>query len=129
VGQFLKSGRGFLHPLVLPKEFRYDAMEDELFITPAATGGMFDLYQNLQSRLNNSLTGSHFGISSLLGGQFPKPAEILKVCTWLVIADRLLDSQPLKGGHMISYEQGARRDLVVLTENLTKFEREFDYQL
>ena len=30
---------------------------------------------------------------------------------------------------MISYEQGARRDLVVLTESLTKFEREFDYQL
>ncbi len=129
VGQFLSSARGLVHPLVLPKEFRYDAMEDELFITPAATGGMFDLYQSLQSRLNNSLTGSHFGISSLLGGQFPGTSEILKRCTWLVLVDRLLDAHPLKGGHMISYEQGARRDLVVLTESLTKFEREFDYQL
>ena len=49
-------------------------MEDELVITPAATGGMFDLYHNLQSRLNNALSGSHFGISSTLGGQFPKTA-------------------------------------------------------
>jgi hypothetical protein len=129
VGQFLENNRGVLHPLVLPKQFRYDAMEDELVITPAATGGMFDLYHNLQSRLNNALSGSHFGISSTLGGQFPKTGEILRHCTWLVIADRLLDSQPLKGGHMISYEQGARRDVVVVTESLTKFEREFDYQL
>jgi hypothetical protein len=104
-------------------------MEDELVITPAATGGIFDLYHSLQSRLNNALSGSHFGISSTLGGQFPKTGDILHYCTWLVIADRLLDSQPLKGGHMISYEQGARRDVVVVTESLTKFEREFDYQL
>jgi hypothetical protein len=129
VGQFLENNRGVLHPLVLPKQFRYDAMEDELVITPAATGGIFDLYHSLQSRLNNALSGSHFGISSTLGGQFPKTGDILHYCTWLVIADRLLDSQPLKGGHMISYEQGARRDVVVVTESLTKFEREFDYQL
>jgi hypothetical protein len=129
VGQFLRSNRSLVHPLVLPKEFRYDAMEDELFITPAATGGMFDLYQSLQSRLNNTLSGSHFGVSSTLGGHFPKTGDLLRYCTWLVLVDRLLDAQPIKGGHMISYEQGARRDLLVLTENLTKFEREFDYQL
>jgi hypothetical protein len=129
VGQFQRSGRSLVHPLVLPKEFRYDAMEDELFITPAATGGMFDLYQSLQSRLNNSLSGSHFGVSSTLGGHFPRTGELLKHCAWLVILDRLLDAQPLKGGHMISYEQGSRRDVIVLTESLKKFEREFDYQL
>ena len=129
VGQFFQSSRGIVHPLVLPKEFKYDAMEDELFITPAATGGLFDLFQSLQGRLNNALSGSQFGISSLLAGQFADTTDLLKHCTWLVIADRLLDSQPIKGGHMISYEQGPRRDIVVLTESLTKFEREFDYQL
>ena len=129
VGQYFQSNRGIVHPLVLPKEFKYDAMEDELFITPAATGGVFDLFQSLQGRLNNALSGSQFGISSLLTGQFADTTDLLKHCTWLVIADRLLDSQPIKGGHMISYEQGARRDIVVLTESLTKFEREFDYQL
>ena len=129
VGQFFQSNRGIVHPLVLPKEFKYDAMEDELFITPAASGGVFDLFQSLQGRLNNALSGSQFGLSSLLTGQFADTTDLLKHCTWLVIADRLLDSQPIKGGHMISYEQGPRRDIVVLTESLTKFEREFDYQL
>jgi len=60
---------------------------------------------------------------------FPSTGELLKYCTWLVLLDRLLDAQPLKGGHMISYEQGARRDVIVLTESLSKFEREFGYQL
>ena len=30
---------------------------------------------------------------------------------------------------MISFEPGIRRDIIVLTENLTKFERAFDYYL
>jgi hypothetical protein len=30
---------------------------------------------------------------------------------------------------MISFEPGARRDIIVLTDSLTKFEREFDYYL
>jgi hypothetical protein len=115
--------------LVLPKEFQYDPMEDQLVITPAATGDIFELSHSIQSRLNNALTGSHFGISTMLGPHFPSAGEMLKHCTWLVIGDRLLDAQPLKGGHVISFEQGVRRDLVVLSGSFTKFERAFGYYL
>jgi hypothetical protein len=129
VGQFVSRDPGFVHPLVLPKEFQYDPIEDRLVITPAATGDLFDLYYSLQNRLNNALSGSHFGISSGLDAQFPKTGEFLKCCTWLVIGDRLLDSVPIEGGQMISFEPGLRRDIMVLTESLTKFERAFDYYL
>jgi hypothetical protein len=64
VGQFAGRDTGFIHPLVLPKEFQYDPMEDQLVITPAATGDIFDLYYSIQNRLNNALTGSHFGVSA-----------------------------------------------------------------
>ncbi len=98
-------------------------------ITPAATGDLFDLYYSLQNRLNNSLTGSHFGISSSLSPGFPSSGDLLKCCTWLVLGDKLMDSLPLQGGHMISFEPGLRRDIIVLSENLTKFVRAFDYYL
>lgn len=129
VGRFVSREPGFIHPLVLPKEFQYDPIEDQLVITPAATGDLFDVYYSLQNRLNNSLTGSHFGVSSSLGSNFPKTGELLKSCTWLVLGDRLMDSLPTGGGHMISFEPGRRRDIIVLTESLTKFERAFDYYL
>jgi len=129
VGRFSSRESGFVHPLVLPKEFQYDPIEDQLVITPAATGDLFDVYYSLQNRLNNSLTGSHFGVSSSLGPGFPKTGELLKNCTWLVLGDKLIDSLPTDGGHMISFEPGTRRDIIVLTESLTKFERTFDYYL
>lgn len=81
VGRFVSREPGFIHPLVLPKEFQYDPIEDQLVITPAATGDLFDVYYSLQNRLNNSLTGSHFGVSSSLGPNFPKTGELLKNCT------------------------------------------------
>jgi hypothetical protein len=129
VGRFTNRDAGFVHPLVLPKEFQYDPIEDQLIITPAATGDLFDVYYSLQNRLNNSLTGSHFGVSSSLGPDFPKTGDLLKHCAWLVLGDRLIDSLPTDGGQMISLEPGVRRDIIVLTENLTKFERAFDYYL
>jgi hypothetical protein len=129
VGRFSRREPGFVHPLVLPKEFQYDPIEDQLVITPAATGDLFDVYYSLQNRLNDSLTGSHFGVSTTLGPGFPKTGELLKHCTWLVLGDKLADSLPTAGGHMISFEPGNRRDIIVLTESLTKFEREFDYHL
>jgi hypothetical protein len=79
--------------------------------------------------LNNALTGSHFGVSSSLATEFPPTGELLKCCTWLVLGDKLVESLPMKGGQMISFEPGIRRDIIVLTESLTKFEREFDYYL
>ncbi len=129
IGQFVSRYEGFIHPLVLPKEFQYDPIEDQLVITPAATGDLFDLYYSLQNRLNNSLTGSHFGINSSLGPGFPETGDLLRHCTWLVLGDRLMDSLPLKGGHLISFEPGLRRDIIVLSESLTKFERAFGYYL
>lgn len=129
VGQFVSRDSGFVHPLVLPKEFKYDQITDQLVITPAATGDLFDLYYSLQNRLNNSLTGSHFGISSSLGPGFPTSGELLKHCTWLVLGDKFMDSLPMKGGHLISFELGTRRDIIVLSENLTKFERAFGHYL
>jgi len=45
----------------------------------------------------------------------------------MVIGDKLMDTQPLKGGQVISYEPGTRRDIVVLAESFTKFERAFDW--
>ncbi|GDX92033.1 hypothetical protein LBMAG46_20400 [Planctomycetia bacterium] len=129
VGRFTSRETGFVHPLVLPKEFQYDPIEDQLIITPAATGDLFDVYYSLQNRLNNALTGSHFGISSSLGPDFPKTGSLLTHCTWLVLGDKLVDALPNNGGQMISYEPGIRRDIIVLTENLTKFERAFDYYL
>jgi hypothetical protein len=129
VGQFVSRETGFIHPLVLPKQFQYDPIEDQLVITPAATGDLFDLYYSLQNRLNNALTGSHFGVSSSLAAEFPPTGELLKCCTWLVLGDKLVESLPVKGGKVISFEPGVRRDIVVLTESLTKFEREFDYYL
>jgi hypothetical protein len=124
----MQSG-GFVHPLVLPKEFNYDSIEDKLVITPAATGDLFDVYYSLQNRLNSALTGSSYGISSSLTPGFPPVAEWLKYCTWLVIGDKIVDALPVDGGRMISFEPGLRRDITVVTENLTKFEREFDYYL
>ena len=129
VGRFTSRETGFVHPLVLPKEFQYDPIEDQLVITPAATGDLFDVYYSLQNRLNNALTGSHFGISTSLGTDFPKTGELLNHCTWLVLGDKLVDALPNNGGQMISFEPGIRRDIIVLTENLTKFERAFDYYL
>jgi len=129
VGRFTSRETGFVHPLVLPKEFHYDPIEDQLIITPAATGDLFDVYYSLQNRLNNALTGSHFGISSSLGPDFPKTGSLLSHCTWLVLGDKLVDALPNNGGQMISFEPGMRRDIIVLTENLTKFERAFDYYL
>jgi hypothetical protein len=129
VGQFVSRDTGFIHPLVLPKEFQYYPIEDQLVITPAATGDLFDLYYSLQNRLNNSLTGSHFGISSSLGPGFPPTGDLLKHSTWLVLGDKLMDSLPIKGGHMISFEPGLRRDIIVLSESLTKFERALGYYL
>lgn len=129
VGQVVAGGNGFVHPLVLPKEFQYDPIEDDVRVIPAATGDLFDLYHTIQSRLNNALTGSQFGISTTFGLDANILRGLLDVCTWLVVGDRLLDTHPIKDGFIISYDPGQHRDLIVLATDFLKFEKEFDYQL
>jgi hypothetical protein len=129
VGQVMSGGNAFVHPLILPREFQYDPIEDDVHIIPAATGDLFDCYHKVQSRLNNSLTGSQFGISTTFGVDSATLSSLLKASTWLIVGDRLLDTHPIRDGFIVSYDQGQSRDLIVLASDFVKFEREFDYQL
>ena len=54
---------------------------------------------------------------------------MLAKCTWLILGDKLFDPLSESKGHLISLEPGARRDIMVLTEHLDKFERGFDHYL
>jgi hypothetical protein len=121
--------RGYLHPLVVPQAFTYDIMTDEFDISPAPTGDLFNTYHSLQSYANNTLTGTHFSVSTTLGPAFPTFSEWLTCCTWLFVADRSIRHLRKQGGSIIFFEAGPKRDVVVVSESMTKFEREFAYHL
>ena len=129
VERMSSTGRGYLHPLVVPQAFTYDVMTDEFETGPAPTGDMFHTYHSLQSYANNTLTGTHFTISSSLGPGFPDYSNWLGSCTWLFVADRSLRHLRKQGGSTVFFEAGSKRDVAVVSESMTKFEREFSYHL
>lgn len=56
------------------------------------------------------MTGSHFGISTTLGSGIPSSDDFLAICIWFVIGDRRAETHPFRGGQVISYESGKRRE-------------------
>lgn len=129
VGRVSSTARGHLHPLVVPQAFIYDVMTDDFDTSPAPTGDLFHTYHRLQSYANNTMSDTHFSVSTSLGPGFPSFSEWLACCTWLFVADRSLRHLRKQGGSIIYFDAGSKRDVIVVSNSMTKFEREFVYHL
>jgi hypothetical protein len=129
VGRVSSTARGHLHPLAVPQAFTYDVMTDDFDTSPAPTGDLFHTYHSLQSYANNTMSDTHFSVSTSLGPGFPSFSDWLTCCTWLFVADRSLRHLRKQGGSIIYFDAGSKRDVIVVSDSMTKFEREFSYHL
>ena len=118
-----------LHPLSVPREFRYDVMEDKVDIVPAADHGLFALYKEIVNKLNDNLAGTHLALSRDLALKREELNGFLDASTWVVVADRAIDEEVAADVHRIYFRAGIRRDIALYTRSVAKFENEFDRTL
>ena len=82
-----------IHPLCVPKIYKFNPIDEEVEIRPASEGGIFTIYSSIIEKLNE-----HPSAFSHTSTFFRTPLkretydEMLKTADWLVILDQSLKS-------------------------------------
>lgn len=114
-----------LHPLCVPKIYKYDPVDEKVEIRPASEGGIFTVYSSIIEKLNEQpSTFSHTGTS------FHTPLKeetydcFLKKADWLVILDQSLKTWDISlraASEKLFYRENSYRSVGIYSNNCRKF--------
>lgn len=114
-----------LHPLCVPKIYKYDPVDEKVEIRPASEGGIFTVYSSIIEKLNEQpSTFSHTGTS------FHTPLKeetyncFLKKTDWLVILDQSLKTWDISlraASEKLFYRENSYRSIGIYSNNCRKF--------
>ncbi len=114
-----------LHPLCVPKIYKYDPVEEKVKISPVNEGSIFTTYSSIVEKLNDqpstfSHTGSYFH-TPLKEGTYYK---LLEKADWLVILDQSLkcwDIALRAASEKLFYKEDSYRSVGIYSNNCKKF--------
>lgn len=114
-----------LHPLCVPKVYKYDPVDEKVEIRPASEGGIFTVYSSIIEKLNEqpsafSHTGTFFH-TPLKRGTYD---SLLDKADWLVILDQSLKSWDISlcaASEKLFYKENSYRSIGVYSNNCKKF--------
>lgn len=114
-----------LHPLCVPKIYKYDPVDEMVEIRPASEGGIFTAYSSIIEKLNEQpSTFSHTGT------YFHTPIKretydgFLEKADWLAILDQSLKSWDVSlraASEKLFYRENSYRSIGVYSNNCRKF--------
>ena len=82
-----------IHPLCVPKVYKYNPIDEKVEIRPASEGGIFTVYASIIEKLNeHPSTFSHTSTSFYTPLKRETYDAFLAKCDWLVILDQSLKS-------------------------------------
>lgn len=114
-----------IHPLCVPKIYKYNPINEEVEIRPASEGGIFTIYSSIIEKLNeHPSTFSHTGTFFRTPLRRETYDELLKKSDWLVILDQSLKSWDISlrtASEKIYYKENDYRSLGIYSENCNKF--------
>ena len=114
-----------IHPLCVPKIYKYNPLENNVEIRPASEGGIFSIYSSIIEKLNE-----HPSAFSHTATYFHTPLKIdtynafLKKADWLIILDQSLKTWDVSlraASEKLFYRENDYRSIGIYSSNCRKF--------
>lgn len=114
-----------IHPLCVPKVYKYNPIDEKVEIRPASEGGIFTVYSSIIEKLNeHPSTFSHTGTSFYTPLMRETYDGLLQRCDWLVILDQSLKSWDISlraASEKLFYRENDYRSIGIYSSNCSKF--------
>ena len=119
-----------IHPLCVPKVYKYNPIDEKVEIRPASEGGIFTVYASIIEKLNE-----HPSTFSHTSTRFYTPLKretydaFLDKCDWLVILDQSLKSWDISlraASEKLFYRENDYRSIGIYSSNCRKFVLGYD---
>jgi len=114
-----------LHPLCVPKVYKYDPVDEKVEIRPASEGGIFTVYSSIIEKLNEQPSAfSHTGTFFHTPLKRETYDSLLGKADWLVILDQSLKSWDISlcaASEKLFYKENSYRSIGVYSNNCKKF--------
>ncbi len=114
-----------LHPLCVPKIYKYDPVDEKVEIRPASEGGIFTVYASIIEKLNEQpSTFSHTGTYFHTPLKRETYDSFLAKADWLVILDQSLKSWDISlraASEKLFYRENSYRSIGIYSSNCQKF--------
>ena len=114
-----------IHPLCVPKVYKYNPLEENVEIRPASEGGIFTIYSSIIEKLNE-----HPSAFSHTGTFFHTPLKrdtyekLLEKADWLIILDQSLKNWDISlraASEKLFYRENSYRSVGIYSNNCNKF--------
>ncbi len=114
-----------LHPLCVPKIYKYDPVDEKVDIRPASEGGIFTVYSSIIEKLNEQpSTFSHTGTFFHTPLKRETYDNFLGKADWLVILDQSLKNWDISlcaASEKLFYREDGYRSVGIYSSNCRKF--------
>lgn len=119
-----------IHPLCVPKVYKYNPLDENVEIRPASEGGIFTVYSSIIEKLNEhpsafSHTGTYFH-TPLKRDTYEK---LLEKADWLIILDQSLKNWDISlraASEKLFYRENSYRSVGIYSNNCRKFIAGYD---
>lgn len=119
-----------IHPLCVPKVYKYNPIDKKVEIRPASEGGIFTIYASIIEKLNeHPSTFSHTSTSFYTPLKRETYDAFLDKCDWLVILDQSLKSWDISlraASEKLFYRENDYRSIGIYSSNCRKFVLGYD---
>lgn len=119
-----------IHPLCVPKIYKFNPLNEEVEIRPASEGGIFTIYASIIEKLNeHPSTFSHTSTFFRTPLKRDTYDNLLKQSDWLVILDQSLKSWDISlraASEKLFYKENDYRSIGIYSANCNKFVRGYD---
>ncbi|MFB6199775.1 MAG: DNA translocase FtsK [Candidatus Nanohaloarchaea archaeon] len=123
IEEFDRDESNEVHPLYVPKQFKYDKMEDEISKTTSKEGDLFSEYQSLTNHLNNRRQNNHTGSVHELNIDQDTLDEIKESSIWTTVSSPDTNRTDFPGENLISVNTYGERTYAVYTSDRKYFEK------
>ena len=119
-----------IHPLCVPKVYKYNPIDEKVEIRPASEGGIFTVYASIIEKLNeHPSTFSHTSTSFYTPLKRETYDAFLDKCDWLIILDQSLKSWDISlraASEKLFYRENDYRSIGIYSSNCRKFVLGYD---
>lgn len=119
-----------IHPLCVPKVYKYNPIDEKVEIRPASEGGIFTVYASIIEKLNeHPSTFSHTSTSFYTPLKRETYDAFLAKCDWLIILDQSLKSWDIAlraASEKLFYRENDYRSVGIYSSNCGKFVLGYD---
>ncbi|NMJ92705.1 hypothetical protein GLT81_00415 [Nanohaloarchaea archaeon] len=123
VEEFDRDDSNEIHPLYVPKQFKYDEMEDEISKTTSKEGDLFSEYQSLTNHLNNRRQNNHTGSVHELNIDRETLNQIKESAIWTTVSSPDTNRTGFPGKNLISVTTYGERTYAIYTSDRNYFEK------